>query len=254
MTLRVGQIPDLETEPFYVDMMRRGVVLYEMPAHRLAEALEQGEIDAAPVPLMDCLRLADRLQPVAGFCVASMQRSGSVFLYTNAPLEDLAGARVGLIEDAFTASKLLDVLLHQKYKSAPVTYASIEAPPHDALLLVGKPALLRRGGVRGFEHTYDLGAEWFTWTGLPFVFARWMIRPDVEPRDKALLQDTLYVALDDGVDRLYRLPEPREDLLMLQRDVMRYIRNYRYFIGLSEEKAMEQFRAYVEQLPVPSIP
>lgn len=249
MTLRVGQIPDLETEPFYVDMPRRGVVLYEMPSHELAAALEQGEIDAGPLPLLDCWRLADLLQPVAGFCVASMQRSGSVLLYTNTPIEQLAGARVGLMEEALTASRLLDVLLQQRYERAPVTYVSIQEPPHDALLLVGKQALLRRGGVRGFEHTYDLGAEWFAWTRLPFVFARWMIRQDAEPPVKALLQDTLYVSLDDGVDKLYRLPEPREDLLMLQRDVMRHIRNYRYYLGLSEQQAMEQFQHYLAQLP-----
>lgn len=249
MALRVGQTPDLETEPFYVDMMRRGVVLYEMPSNVLAEALEQGEIDAAPLPLMDCWRLEAQLQPVAGFCVASLRRAGSVLLYTNAPMAQLAGARVGLNDEAGTASKLLDVLLHLKYESAPVTYASIQEPPHDALLLAGKQALIRRGGVRGFAHTYDLGEEWFSWTGLPFVFARWMVRREVDPKDKALLQDTLYVALDDGVDRLYRLPEPREDLLMLQRDVMRHIRHYRYYLGLSEQKAIEQFRAYVGELP-----
>ena len=74
MPLRVGRIPYLHAEPFYFDMERRGIVLYEMVPSALATALTDGEIDAGPVPVVDCFRLADSLQPVAGFCHASENR------------------------------------------------------------------------------------------------------------------------------------------------------------------------------------
>ena len=51
----------------------------------LATALTDGEIDAGPVPVVDCFRLADSLQPVAGFCVATPQKTGSIFLYSTTP-------------------------------------------------------------------------------------------------------------------------------------------------------------------------
>jgi len=35
---------------------------------------------------------------------------------------------------------------------------------------------------------------------------------------------------------------------MLPRDVTRYIRSFRYYIGLSEQQAIEQFRHYLQQL------
>jgi predicted solute-binding protein len=93
-----------------------------------------------------------------------------------------------------------------------------------------------------------LGAEWHAWTGLPFVFSRWVVRQDTDPKAIALLQDTLYVGLEVGVEALYGITEPREDLLMLPRDITRYIRNFRYYIGTSEQQALDLFRHYLQRL------
>ena len=108
--------------------------------------------------------------------------------------------------------------------------------------------LRRRRGIRGYPHKYDLGIEWNQWTNLPFVFARWMRRSDMEEREAALLEDTLYVGLEEGVDGLYHLNEPRENLLMLAKDIVEYIQGVRYFIGLSEQKSIQLFREYWEQV------
>jgi hypothetical protein len=74
------------------------------------------------------------------------------------------------------------------------------------------------------------------------------VRKDLDSKDIALLEDTLYVGLEDGVDSLYHLNEPREDLLMLPKDIVDYIQGLRYYVGLSEQKAIDQFRQYLEQL------
>jgi predicted solute-binding protein len=50
-----------------------------------------------------------------------------------------------------------------------------------------------------------------------------------------------------GVDALYGISEPREDLLMLPRDIAKYIRDFRYYIGTSEQKAIAQFRHYLQE-------
>ena len=247
MTLSVGRISELHTEPFYFDMPRRGIALYEMVPSALAAAVTDGEVSAAPLPLADCFRLADGLQPVAGFCVASLQKTASALLYSTRPMADLTGAHIGITDEDATASQLLEVLLRLKYQVQPAAYVPLQTA-YDAFLLSGNEALRRRGGARGFPHTYDLSAEWHAWTGLPFVFSRWMARRDIDPKALALLHDTLYVGLEEGVDALSQLSEPREDLLMLPRDISRYIRGFRYYIGLSEQQAIEQFRSSLQQL------
>jgi chorismate dehydratase len=196
---------------------------------------------------VDCFRLADRLQPVAGFCVATTQKTGSIFLYSTKPMSELRDARIGVTDEASTAVRLLDVLLRVQHQVQPAAYVSLQ-DTYDAFLLIGNDGLRRRGGARDFAYTYDLGAEWHAWTGLPFVFSRWVVRQDVDPTARALLQDTLYVGLEAGVDALYGIAEPREDLLMLPRDIARYIRNFRYYIGTSEQQALDLFRHYLQRL------
>jgi chorismate dehydratase len=240
-------VPFLYAEPFYFDMVRRGIELYEMPPSGVLSAAENGAIDAGPVPLVDCFRLEDRFQPMAGFCVACLKQAGSTFLYSSKPIDQLHGAHIGITDEASTAPQLLHVLLRLKYQVQPAAFVPLHTA-HDAFLLIGNRGLRQRKGARGFPYLYDLGEEWHAWTDLPFVFSRWMVRKDADPKDIALLEDTLYVGLEEGVNTLYRLSEPREDLLMLPRDVVRYIQGLHYYIGLSEQRAIDLFRRYLKQL------
>jgi len=247
MALRIGRVPYLHAEPFYFAMARRGMAFYELVPGAVTAAAANGVIDAGPVPLVDCLRLQDRFEPVAGFCVASVQRTGSSLLYSTRPITTLAGAHIGVTDEAATALRLLDVLLRVKYQVQPAAFGPLQVA-HDAFLLIGNQALRQRRGAPGFPYTYDLGAEWHAWTGLPFVFARWMVRKEAALKDKALLEETLYVGLEDGVEALYQVAEPREDLLMLPRHIVRYIQGFRYYIGKSEQQAIDQFQRYLQQL------
>ncbi len=246
MAIKVGLVPYLHCEPFYFDMERRGIELVEMTPRAVATAIERGDIDAGPVPLVDCFRLEDRIEPVAGFGVACLRRAGSVLLYATKPIDELQEARIGITDEAATAPQLLHVLLRLQHQVQPAAYVSRQEP-HDAFLLIGNQALRQRRGARGFPHLYDLGDAWHAWTGLPFVFSRWMVRNDMEPRDKNLLEDILYVGLEEGVNLMYQISDPRDDLLMLPRDIIQYIQGFRYFIRMSEERAIEQFRHYWAQ-------
>ena len=180
-------------------MGRRGMELRALARSELGAAAERGEIDAGPLPLVDCFRLKDQFQPVGGFCIATTEASGADFLYSKVPIEELGEAKIGVLAEAATTPELLQVILRLKYQLDPVEQVSLEEP-HDAFLLSGNRALRQRRGARGFPHKYDLGAEWNSWTQLPFVYSRWMVRNDVDPKEVALLEDILYVGLEDGVD------------------------------------------------------
>jgi chorismate dehydratase len=247
MALRIGRVPYLHAEPFYVDMARRGLVLTDLTPRSLAVAAANSEIDAGPVPLVESFRLEDRMQALAGFCIASLQDAGSSLLFSTKPIEALAGTHIGVTDEASTAPRLLEVLLRLKYQVQTVTYGPLDAS-HEAFLLIGNQGLRRRMGTPEYPYTYDLGAEWHGWTGLPFVFARWMVRKGVDPRELAQLEEALFFGLEEGVDSLCELAEPRQELAMLPRDIATYIRGFRYFIGRSEERAIEQFRRYLQQL------
>ena len=241
MPIKVAHIPNLECEAFYYDMERRGIELVNLEPGAVTGALEQGEVDAGPVPLVDMRRLADKAAPVHGFCVASVSRATLSVLHSREPIQDLGGGRTVLGASDTASVALLRVLLAQKYNVDPVTFVDEQAD-HDALLLTGNPSLRRRRGIRGYPHRYDLGEEWQAWTGLPFVFSRWMASSSLERQDRVVLDDSLFVGQEDWMNNLYKDTGPRNDLLMLPREVLEYVQGLRFFIGVPEEHSMALFQ------------
>ena len=247
MALKVARVPHLNAEAFYVDMVRRGLELQEILPGGVAGAIRRGEVDAGPVPLVDAFQLEEECKPVSGFCISTTEKARSVLFYSKQPVEDLGGARIAVPEDSGASFSLLQVLLTLKFGVQPEAYVS-PAEPHDAFLVTDDQALRRRLGARGFPNRYDLGEEWYRWTGLPFVFSRWLTRKDLEPDQFLLLEDTLYVGLEEGVELLFHESDPRDRLLMLPKDIVEYIQGFRFFVGLSERKAINLFRNYLGQL------
>ena len=241
MSIKVARIPNLECEAFYFDMERRGIELRNMEPNTVTEALEQGEIDAGPVSLVDTFRLAPKAAPITGFCVASVARAASSLLYSKEPIEALNGGRIALGEGDAASVSLLQVLLTLKHEVRPDAFVGQQSD-HDAVLLTGNQALRNRRRLRGFPHRYDLGEEWQAWTGLPFVFSRWMASAEMERRDFVMLEDALFVGQEDWINNQYKATGPRDDLLMRPRDVLEYVQGLRFFIGVPEERSIALFQ------------
>ena len=248
MAINVGRVLDLNFEPFYIDMERRGIVLHNMSLKDVPQALRDKDIDAGPVSLVDSFDVEDVCVPVAGFCLAASDRAGSNLLYSKRHMSELSGAAVAAATLDSTTRKLFQVLLAQKHAGNADSFVAM-SEEHDAFVISGDDALRRRRGVRGYEHRYDLGEEWHAMTNLPFVFARWMARKEINEDEMLLVEDTLYVGLEDGVDSLFHLSEPKDQLLMMARDIVDYIIGYRYFVGLSERRSIDLFRECLAKLP-----
>ena len=248
MAINVGRVIDLNFEPFYIDMERRGLVLHNRSLKDVPQALRDGDIDAGPVSLADSFSLEDICLPVTGFCLAAANRAGSNLLYSKKPMEELSKATIAAATSDTTTLKLFQILLAQKHKGKAGSFVEM-SEEHDAFVISGDDALRRRRGARGYGHRYDLGEEWHAMTGLPFVFARWMARKELSEDEMLLVEDTLYVGLEEGVDSLFHLSEPKDHLLMMARDIVDYIIGYRYFVGLSERKSIELFKNYLAKLP-----
>ena len=255
MPIKVARIPYLSCEPFYFDMERRDLNLTLIPLvpSATAAAAREGRIDAAPFPVADCAGLEPEFSYLTGFCLATISSAGSAILNSVRPIEELAGARIGVSEEASTAPRLLQVLLSLKYQVEPAGYVTSEDST-EALLHIGNLGLRNRRGARGFSHNYDLGSEWHQWTGLPFVFSRWMVRKDLERAQVAVIEDSLYVGLQDWADGIFRVSQSRDNLRMHPQDILKYTQGIRYFLGVSEKKGMELFLQHLEKLqPLPGI-
>lgn len=247
MPLKVGRTPYLSSEPLYFDMTNRGIEVQELPPNELTPAISEGRLQGGLVSLVDTFGLDGSMQTLSGFCLATIFQAVSVKLHSKTPIEELSGGSIAIPKEAPTAVKLLQVLLSLKHGVKPGAYVS-EDDPHDARLLVGNLGLRHRRGLRGFPDTYDLGEEWSRWTNLPFVFARWVLRNDLERQDALMIEDSLYTSLQDWADGLYRVSGPSNRVPIHPQEILQYTQGIRYFIGVPEEQSIAVFKEYLTQL------
>ena len=116
--------------------------------------------------------------------------------------------------------------------------ASLEDASADAVMLIGDRAMIPVNGA--FEFVWDLGEEWCRWTGLPFVFAMWIARPNV---DLEGIDEALGAARDEGVRRVDEIARQEAPRLGLSEDECRsYLRdNLRFRLGRRERQGLETF-------------
>ena len=247
MKIRVGRIPYLNSEPFYYRLVRDDIELHHLVPSALSRAAEQGEIDAGPLPVVDYFRLEDRFKKVGEFCVATLDKSRSSLLFSKRKIEDLEGATIGITPDTSTSVRLLQVLFANRFQVKPASYVTLKEP-NDAFLMIGDDALRRRYGVPGYPYRYDLGEEWHRWTKMPFVYAMWVARNDMEPKRLTYLENVLYTCIDEGFEHMYDICSMREDVRMSQKETIEYFHGYRYWAGVEEKKAIELFRGYLTSL------
>ena len=105
----------------------------------------------------------------------------SVKLCSRVPFEQIR--RMALDEGSRTSIALTDILLHHLFDTHPTTeplplHRDPRESTADAVLTIGDRAMKVADGEYPFM--LDLGYEWSRWTGLPFVFAFWVVADGVE--------------------------------------------------------------------------
>ena len=160
----------------------------------LVQRLRAGTLDAALVSSIEGHRRPG-YAALAGYGIASRDEARSVraFRRPGRPIH-----RVGVDAGSETSVALLRVLLDRVMGAREYTVERIEpdvnvdAYPHDLVLLIGDNGLRAHTALR---EVIDLGTEWRAWTGLPFVFALWLIAPGA---DRAAIAACLTRAAEAG--------------------------------------------------------
>lgn len=198
--IRVGAVNYLNTKPLIENLTAFAPnidLTLEVPS-KLADRLREGELDVALIPVIEYFRAGD-YRIVLDISIASRGPVLSVTLFSKVPWEQIRS--VALDEGSRTSAALTQVLLRHRYHIHPtLQQLPLDADPEklstDAVLLIGDRAM--RACLPGFAHAYDLGQEWFDWTGLPFVYAVWAVRDGV---DLAGVDEALLRAKNYGVSR-----------------------------------------------------
>jgi len=197
---RVGHIQFLNCLPLYWGLVHSGALLdvdlrRDTP-DRLSDRLVAGDLDIAPISVVEYLRHAAELTVLPDLAVGSDGPVMSCVLVSQLPLEQLDGELVTLGSTSRTTIELAKMLLeerigvHPRYLTCPPDLPAmmLEAP---AAVLIGDAALratLHDGPRLGLD-VHDMGAAWRDWTGLPMVFAVWAARREFAADHPGLVKE-----------------------------------------------------------------
>jgi len=185
--LRIGQIEYANCTPLF-HLLRdlfpcSGYEFVTGVPAELNRMLLAGEIDVCPSSSIEYAYHPERYTILPHLSISSIGAVASVLLFSKVPVEKLDGRKIRLSSESATSVNLLKILLGQRF-CCSCTYevaqsgASVTDGDSPALLLIGDSAL-RTSLEKSNLFIYDLGEMWYSWTGLPFVFALWLCRNEV---------------------------------------------------------------------------
>jgi chorismate dehydratase len=183
--IRVGAVSYLNAKPLYYRLTEfaTGIALEMDLPSRLADRLAGGELDIALIPSVEYLRGAGQgYEILPGFAIAARGAVRSVKLFSRVPLERIE--RLALDDGSRTSQVLARVWLDARHGVRPGRIeplpmgVPIQESTADAVLLIGDRAM--KVPDAGFHTVVDLAEAWQGLTGLPFVFALWVVRAGVD--------------------------------------------------------------------------
>ena len=194
--LRVGSVPYINAAPLTrwleTDEATPFVEVVYAPPSVLARQLQARELDVALVSSVELARREDA-RPVADLCIGSRDAVLSVRLFCKTPLRQVR--TIALDTSSLTSVALTQILLTRAYgvqaayrRAAPDLDAMLQQV--DAALLIGDLGMT--AAHPEVREVVDLGSAWRAYTGLPFVWALWLVNAETPDQPLADLLRRAY--------------------------------------------------------------
>lgn len=256
MTYRVGCVSYINAKPLIEGLEQHAdaQVRYDVPAALLDDLLSE-EVDIALCPVMDYFKSPQPLTIVPAGCIGCDGPTFTVRLFSRVPIEQIS--QIHMDTESHTSVALLQVLLWQKLGRVPalIDYHArervangkiIELP--QAMLLIGDKVVSDSPAAVTHPYQMDLGEAWKQLNHLPFVFAVWMTRPNLDLGD---LPDQLAQRHEANLqpNQLHRIVEQYAERHSWPKSLaLEYLRDtLRFHFGECQMQAMHRFGELLAQ-------
>jgi chorismate dehydratase len=202
----------------------------------LCAQLSRGELDVALVSSFEFLR-NPIYRIVDGISISS---DGPVYSVVLAHVGELSPVeQIELDPAAETSRNLLRCLLNELKLRPRIVATSTSSPgKRPARLLIGDQAIRFRQAHGNEFKFWDLGENWKNLVGLPFVYALWLVRPEVA--DPKSIADRLRALRNRNLANIDDLISDEEEFNRSFCD--RYYREHlRFSFGEREKKGLHAF-------------
>lgn len=244
-----ARIPYVNAAPFYALWADAPFAVRNLPPRDLGREAESGTVDLGLMAAGDFLRMKDRFEMLAPMGVAARGPVLSVLLFSRRPANALGDALISVTPETSTSIRLLKLLLNVRRSLPNVRFVrGLEPSQADAILQIGDTAMRTRNRPpEGFVHTLDLGADWLEWTGLPFVYAAWVVRSALDPALKAELRSFLEASLAAGLATLPEIARRETGPGWSAAEVEGYLRRFNYRFGPEELQGLARFESLLAE-------
>lgn len=227
---KFGAVRYLNGKPLIYGL--KGEIELATPAE-LTIRFTSGELDAVLLSLGDVLNL-ENAEIVPDAAIGCFGPVYSVVLAYQGELSQLR--RVALDPASRTSSGLLRVVMSE-FRGQDLEYSPQVETSDQARLIIGDPAITFRKEAGPEWRFLDLGEAWYQKTGLPFIFAVWVLRTGHPEREA--ITSALQNSLKEGLENIDTLAAAESDPGFVRDYFTRFIR---YEFGEAQRKAVELFR------------
>ncbi len=260
MKLKVGWIQYANVYPIFYVLQREGLLtedihLVKGVPSQLNWALRNDLIDVSPSSSVEYLLNQELYEYVDGICISSKKYVGSVLFFSDQEMESIDGKKILLTDQSATSYMLLRVILEKFMNLQPLYDISSAAYTGESFLLIGDEALRYRK-VNKEKKVYDLANLWYQYTGLPFVFALWIVRKEITKTDSELYSK--YTEFKNSL--LYAKTKCREYFkemikdyylrdFMTEKEILDYwSKNMDYELTEKHKQSLKLFNRYLEEI------
>lgn len=248
MTWRISMIPYGNMSPYRLLGPPSDCVFVDEFPRASVDSLRSGAVLASCVPVGGLPALQDQVEYVGAYGIAAARQVQSTLVLSRVPFDELGASHTLWVTDETASSvRLLCLLLGRRRGFDNLPRRTENQPSATAILLIGDRALVAyaQDGHLGSAHypfIVDLATEWYLDFGLPFVFARWVVRRDAP----AAAKETVASWLDEFRRREAQLVEQTVPLeavrlgLPVER-VRAYHQHIRRVLGPDDLKGQETF-------------
>ena len=231
---------------------------YGMPS-ALNIRLRRGDLDISPVSSMEYVLHHVNYRILPGLCIRADQRAATVGVFSSLPPDMWHKKRLYLSGASLTSVYLLKLLCKAFYKIKPefiqqpidkvVEESLTDVLKHsDAMLIIGDRAYEEQKTMDTGIQYYDLAEAWKTWTGLPFVFALWLVRNEIaDQRPSCIIEihEAFLRSINSGLKNLDDICNRLSDRWPRQQIIEYFKVNLAYDLN---DQAVRGLTVFIEEL------
>ena len=202
--IRVSAVSYTNTYPF-LNGIRKSKVMDQIDLSvdypsACAQKVIDDEADMGIIPTAALLSLPEYYINT-DFCIGTEGAVDSVFIFSK-PITEVETLK--LDKQSRTSNGLARVLLKNYWKKDIQLITDDGGIEPDAYVLIGDRTFGKKNSV---PYVYDLGEEWFNFTGLPFAFALWVSNKKLPDSFVEQFNEALAYGVEHATDVIAGLPE-----------------------------------------------